>query len=133
MTNDELKAAGEVQECNSEDGITVGLIDTIMTCAAALKGRPGVTMDRWETDPRFAVYEAMRDLAHNAALRELLHGCDPIMQPASGEYTVGDLVKKLKRLPSGHPVILGVDEDYSGPARIVSLEPQGYVVISDGR
>lgn len=50
-------------DCRSEEGITIGLIDTIITAAHALQGRdlahPEVT-------------EAIRDLQSDAELRELL-------------------------------------------------------------
>lgn len=47
-------------DCRSEEGITIGLIDTIMTCCAALRGR-----DLCHAQ----VVEALKDLRSDEALR----------------------------------------------------------------
>jgi hypothetical protein len=50
-------------DCRSEEGITIGLLDTIMTCCAVLKGR----------DLSHAqVAEALKDLRSDEALRALM-------------------------------------------------------------
>lgn len=52
-------------ECSSEEGITIGLIDTIMTAANALMYR----------DLKFpGVIEALKDLRSNESLRRLIVG-----------------------------------------------------------
>ena len=58
---DEFRA--ETTECRSEDGITIGLLDTIMTAAHALKGRSLSSI---------AVVEAMKDFYCDPELRVLL-------------------------------------------------------------
>lgn len=50
-------------DCRSEEGITIGLIDTIMNCCAALRGR-----DLSHTQ----VVEALKDLRSDEALQALM-------------------------------------------------------------
>lgn len=119
-------------ECTSEAGITVGLIDSIMASANALKVR--MKIEPPDMMGKVEIFRALVDLKHNIALRELLCGEIPKIQPGGGDgYRVGDLIEKLKRFPSDCPIVLNVEEDYSGPAYSVTLEPQGMVLISDGQ
>lgn len=50
-------------DCRSEEGITIGLLDTIMMCCAVLQGR-----DLTHTQ----VVEALKDLRSDDALRALM-------------------------------------------------------------
>ncbi len=52
-------------DCRSEEGITIGLIDTIMTCCAALRGREL---------SHAQVVEALKDLRSDEALKKLMFG-----------------------------------------------------------
>lgn len=121
--NQVKRPSQEVIECSSDEGITIGLIDSIIACANAIDGRnlDGIAID-----------EARRDLMSNLPLRELLCGKLHLMQSVYGQYTAAELASKLLRFPSNTPVIVSACEDYCGPAKVVSLEPQGYIIISDG-
>lgn len=51
-------------ECGSEEGVTIGLIDSLMSITYALQGRD-------LTHP--AIIEALKDLRHNKQLKALLY------------------------------------------------------------
>jgi hypothetical protein len=81
--NDDL----DVQECSSHDGVTVGMIDAIITLANALHERIKVDLRRFnrnknhEKEPTYfseAVQEAFSDLRHNKAVTSLLHPRDEV-------------------------------------------------------
>jgi hypothetical protein len=58
-----MKQSDEPIECNSEIGITIGLIDSIMASANALHGRDWNHCD---------IIEAIKDLKSNTVLLELM-------------------------------------------------------------
>ncbi len=69
----------KVIDAKSRDGITIGLIDAIITLAHTLNERLALEGKRLENDPNddhawhsMAVQHALLDLAGNKALRQLL-------------------------------------------------------------
>lgn len=79
-------------DCRSYDGITVGLIDTIINSARLLKGRDMMPP---------AVQEAMRDLRHDEDVERLVvHADIDIRDHMRAE--IERLNRKLKRLEKQH-------------------------------
>lgn len=79
-------------DCRSDDGITVGLIDTIINSARLLKGRDMMPP---------AVQEAMRDLRHDEDVERLVvHADIDIRDYMRAE--IERLNRKLKRLEKQH-------------------------------
>ncbi len=84
------RAYRTAEECSSEEGITVGLIDAAQTCCRVAYER----MERFDQDDSASVREALKDMRADHSARMLITGTDQvsIMELILEEH--GELIQK---------------------------------------
>lgn len=84
------RAYRTAEECSSEEGITVGLIDAAQTCCRVAYER----LDRLDQDDSVSVCEALKDLRADHLARMLITGSDQVSTMELILEERGELIKK---------------------------------------